>query len=112
MTDGADGTTSAAEERCGVTVGGADQVMAADGGDGDVDETRKVVLDLSDDDTFRDLLDLLMVADDTTLRDDGNSVDGRLVNEVESEAKRRGYTGWVDAYHAFEPAAGGDGDGA
>jgi len=52
-----------------------------------------------DDEEFRSLMDLTMVSDPWPLDDDSEESVERL---LASEAARRGFDGWYEAYHGFE----------
>lgn len=53
---------------------------------------------------FRALLDLFMCSDPWPVVDHGDG-DGHdtIENLLNTEAKSRGYTDWIDAYHTFKP---------
>ena len=48
---------------------------------------------------FRYLMDLLMVSEPWPLSDISHNC---LINMVDSEAKERGYSDWITAYHEFK----------
>jgi len=51
------------------------------------------------DEAFRVLLDLYMVSDPWPLEDKDNVV---MFGFLSAESQKRGYKGWVEAYHEFE----------
>jgi hypothetical protein len=51
------------------------------------------------DEAFRVLLDLYMVSDPWPLEDKDNLV---IFGFLSGESQKRGYKGWVEAYHEFE----------
>jgi hypothetical protein len=53
-----------------------------------------------DDLEFRYLLDLMMCSDPWPAEPEGQGV---LLDFVDKEASKRGYDGWLEAYHAFDP---------
>lgn len=52
------------------------------------------------DKTFRVLLDLFMVSDPWPLREEAHH---EYEQVLEAESSRRGYNGWLDAYHRHQP---------
>ena len=52
------------------------------------------------DSLFRDVLDLFMVCDPWPL---SIGTHLNMVYELDKEAQKRGFSGWVEAYHWFSP---------
>lgn len=53
------------------------------------------------DEAFRVLLDLYMVSDPWPLEDNKK---GAMFGFLCAEAHKRGYDGWTEAYHEFDPS--------
>jgi len=51
---------------------------------------------------FRALMDLIMCDDPSQTQREFRDA---LTDFAEEEAKKRGYPGWIDAYHLFKPNA-------
>ena len=59
-----------------------------------------------DDKEFRCFLDLMMCSDPWPICPDkitGDDGQGTLLDFIEKESNLRGYDGWIEAYHDFEP---------
>ena len=49
---------------------------------------------------FRYFMDLMMCSDPWPIEEHGHGV---LLDLVEKEANKRGFDGWIEAYHKYDP---------